>query len=74
MQVQTSNLSTMTVAITKISTSEGLAVLWRGINSVIVGAGPAHALSFATFEKCKLLFRNPLDNGHQISADGILKF
>lgn len=70
MQVFSSNLSSMTL-ISKISTSEGLSVLWRGLNSVIVGAGPAHALSFATFEKCKLLFRNPLENGHQIGADGI---
>ncbi|CAM0140560.1 Fe(2+) transporter [Umbelopsis sp. WA50703] len=27
--------------------------LWRGVNSVIVGAGPAHALHFATYEFCK---------------------
>lgn len=27
--------------------------LWRGIYSVILGAGPAHALHFATFEYCK---------------------
>jgi solute carrier family 25 iron transporter 28/37 len=27
--------------------------LWRGVNSVVVGAGPAHALHFATYEFCK---------------------
>ena len=30
--------------------------LWRGVNSVVVGAGPAHALHFATYEFCKDLF------------------
>ena len=60
----------MTVAISKISTSEGLSVLWRGINSVLLGAGPAHALSFAAYEKCKSILRDPLHDGHQIAADG----
>ncbi|CAO3609793.1 unnamed protein product [Cunninghamella echinulata] len=27
--------------------------LWRGVYSVIMGAGPAHALHFATYEYCK---------------------
>lgn len=27
--------------------------LWRGVYSVIVGAGPAHAVHFATYEYCK---------------------
>lgn len=27
--------------------------LWRGVNSVVMGAGPAHALHFATYEFCK---------------------
>ncbi|CAO3587463.1 unnamed protein product [Absidia cylindrospora] len=27
--------------------------LWRGVNSVVLGAGPAHALHFATYEYCK---------------------
>ncbi|KAH8548694.1 mitochondrial carrier domain-containing protein [Umbelopsis sp. PMI_123] len=30
--------------------------LWRGVNSVIMGAGPAHALHFATYEVCKEAF------------------
>jgi solute carrier family 25 iron transporter 28/37 len=50
---------------------QGLSSLWRGVNSVVVGAGPAHALSFATFEKCKLLFRDPHDTGHQVGADAL---
>lgn len=30
--------------------------LWRGVNSVVMGAGPAHALHFATYEVCKEAF------------------
>ncbi|RCI06361.1 Fe(2+) transporter [Rhizopus stolonifer] len=30
--------------------------LWRGVYSVIVGAGPAHAVHFATYEYCKEKF------------------
>ncbi|OBZ84987.1 putative mitochondrial carrier C8C9.12c [Choanephora cucurbitarum] len=30
--------------------------LWRGVNSVVMGAGPAHALHFATYEACKESF------------------
>lgn len=30
--------------------------LWRGVYSVIAGAGPAHALHFTTYEYCKELF------------------
>ncbi|RKO86087.1 mitochondrial carrier domain-containing protein, partial [Blyttiomyces helicus] len=43
-------------ALTRITTTEGFNTLWRGVNSVIVGAGPAHALYFATYEKCKEVF------------------
>ncbi|KAK3825145.1 MAG: mitochondrial carrier domain-containing protein [Benniella sp.] len=37
-------------AASRISTTEGARTLWRGVNSVIMGAGPAHALHFATLE------------------------
>ncbi|KAI8093454.1 mitochondrial carrier domain-containing protein [Halteromyces radiatus] len=30
--------------------------LWRGVYSVVMGAGPAHALHFATYEFCKVRF------------------
>lgn len=51
-------------AMTKISTTEGMLTLWRGVNSVIIGAGPSHALYFATYEKCKEIF-GANDLGHQ---------
>jgi solute carrier family 25 (mitochondrial iron transporter), member 28/37 len=37
-------------AISRIQSTEGLRTLWRGVNSVIVGAGPAHAVHFGTYE------------------------
>ncbi|CCK73603.1 Fe(2+) transporter NDAI_0G06200 [Naumovozyma dairenensis CBS 421] len=36
--------------ISKISTAEGSFALWKGVQSVILGAGPAHAVYFATYE------------------------
>lgn len=34
---------------------EGIGRLWRGVWSVVIGAGPAHALHFGTYEKAKQL-------------------
>ncbi|KTW31030.1 uncharacterized protein T551_01582 [Pneumocystis jirovecii RU7] len=36
--------------------SEGARSLWRGISSVVAGAGPAHALYFGTYEFVKYQF------------------
>ncbi|TPX34865.1 hypothetical protein SmJEL517_g02630 [Synchytrium microbalum] len=68
MQVLHSNVvyTTVTNAISRISTTEGLFSLWRGVSSVIVGAGPAHALYFATYEKCKVMFGADGDGHHPI--------
>jgi solute carrier family 25 iron transporter 28/37 len=41
--------------------------LWRGVNSVVMGAGPAHALHFATYEFCKDHFS---DGGNHLIASG----
>ncbi|KAI9290049.1 mitochondrial carrier domain-containing protein [Umbelopsis sp. AD052] len=41
--------------------------LWRGVNSVVMGAGPAHALHFATYEFCKDRFS---DGGNSLVASG----
>ena len=40
-------------AFTRISSTEGLRALWRGVSSVILGAGPAHAVHFGTYEAVK---------------------
>ncbi|KAJ3397414.1 Fe(2+) transporter, partial [Chytridiales sp. JEL 0842] len=45
--------SSVSQALSRIWTTEGFSALWRGVNSVVVGAGPAHALYFATYEHVK---------------------
>ncbi|KAJ2162805.1 Fe(2+) transporter [Coemansia sp. RSA 552] len=40
-------------ALKAISTTEGMRTLWRGVMSVVMGAGPAHAVYFATYEQTK---------------------
>ena len=42
-------------AFMRISSTEGLRALWRGVSSVILGAGPAHAVHFGTLEAVKEL-------------------
>lgn len=43
----------LTHAFSKIASTEGLSRLWRGIWSVVVGAGPSHAVYFASYEHMK---------------------
>jgi Mitochondrial carrier protein len=45
-----SGISNAMFTITKV---EGFRSLWRGLSSVVVGAGPAHAVYFATYETVK---------------------
>ena len=40
-------------AFTRISSTEGTKRLWRGVTSVVWGAGPAHAVYFGTYELAK---------------------
>ncbi|KAM6496921.1 Mitochondrial carrier domain containing protein [Amanita muscaria] len=42
-------------AFTRISSTEGMRALWRGVTSVVLGAGPAHAVHFGTLEAVKEL-------------------
>ncbi|OBZ73770.1 putative mitochondrial carrier C8C9.12c [Grifola frondosa] len=42
-------------AFTRISSTEGMRALWRGVSSVIMGAGPAHAVHFGAYEAVKEL-------------------
>lgn len=55
MQVaQTTNVYTGIVnAVSRISAAEGAFSLWRGITSMVMGAGPAHAVYFGVFEAVK---------------------
>ncbi|RKF55959.1 putative mitochondrial carrier C8C9.12c [Golovinomyces cichoracearum] len=53
----------------RIITGEGILSLWRGMSSVVVGAGPAHAVYFATYEAVKqLMGGNQTGAHHPIAA------
>lgn len=39
--------------ISTIATQEGSMALWKGVQSMVMGAGPAHAVYFATYEAMK---------------------
>jgi hypothetical protein len=50
----------------RILSTEGVCVLWRGVSSVIMGAGPAHAVHFGTDEAVKeMMGRNREGNANQ---------
>ncbi|KAI8802395.1 mitochondrial carrier [Cladochytrium replicatum] len=72
MQVFTSNpqaiYSSMGAALKRISTTEGVLTLYRGVTSVMVGAGPAHALYFSTYEQCKKVFGANGEGHHPIAS------
>ncbi|KAG0034190.1 Fe(2+) transporter [Podila clonocystis] len=55
-------------AANKITTTEGARTLWRGVNSVILGAGPAHALYFGTYEYAKQAFGGNESGHHPVAA------
>ena len=62
MQMATSKELSKSVvsSISMISSSEGAYALWRGVSSVVLGAGPAHAVYFSVFEASKTLMVNKL--------------
>jgi hypothetical protein len=61
--------SSLYQSLAKVSSGEGLMTLWRGVNSVILGAGPAHAVYFGTYEIVKELMGGNRE-GHQFVATG----
>ncbi|KAI5285684.1 Fe(2+) transporter [Ascosphaera acerosa] len=63
--------SGMSNAVSTISRIEGWRALWRGVSSVIAGAGPAHAVYFATYEFVKELAGGNVDAGHHPLAAGL---
>lgn len=54
--------SSLISSISKITSSEGAYALWRGVSSVVLGAGPAHAVYFSVFEASKTFLVNNLTN------------
>lgn len=60
-------------ALKKIVRTEGLGRPLRGINVTMVGAGPAHAMYFACYEKMKRTLSDIIqDGGNSHLANGIL--
>ncbi|KAG8630415.1 hypothetical protein KVT40_002034 [Elsinoe batatas] len=55
-------------AISTVSRAEGYLSLWRGISSVILGAGPAHAVYFATYEVVKQAMGGNAAGHHPLAA------
>lgn len=49
-------------SISKIASTEGAYSLWKGVSSVIMGAGPAHAVYFSVFEATKTFLVNRMTN------------
>ncbi|PIA13521.1 mitochondrial RNA splicing protein [Coemansia reversa NRRL 1564] len=57
-------------ALKVISTTEGMRSLWRGVMSVVLGAGPAHAVYFATYEQTKSILSGNQANSLAAGAAG----
>ncbi|KAI7482993.1 hypothetical protein KC367_g2245 [Hortaea werneckii] len=55
-------------AISTISRAEGYLSLWRGVSSVVLGAGPAHAVYFATYEVVKQAMGGNAAGHHPVAA------
>ncbi|KAI4134282.1 MAG: hypothetical protein LQ347_001665 [Umbilicaria vellea] len=51
-------------AVSTITRMEGIGSMWRGVTSVILGAGPAHAVYFATYEAVKQGMGGNVGNEH----------
>lgn len=72
MQVFTASQAAMYTGIgnafSRISATEGLRTLWKGVSSVILGAGPAHAVHFGTYEFVKELTGGNLEGSNWIST------
>ncbi|KAI0792124.1 mitochondrial carrier [Abortiporus biennis] len=58
-------------AFTRISSTEGMRALWRGVSSVIMGAGPAHAVHFGAYEFVKELAGGNEDGKNQWVATSL---
>lgn len=57
-----------------MAAGEGILSLWRGMSSVVVGAGPAHAVYFATYEAVKHLMGGNRVGVHHPLAAGETKY
>ncbi|KAJ3367786.1 Fe(2+) transporter [Kappamyces sp. JEL0680] len=56
MQFSSSITENVLSYMSKVYTTEGLRAFSRGLNTVVLSAGPAHALYFGAYEACKEQF------------------
>lgn len=59
-------LTTFSEHFRSVRLAEGVKSLWRGVGSVILGAGPAHAAHFGMYE-----FVRDIAGGHQDGFRGV---
>jgi hypothetical protein len=59
-------LTTFSQHLRSVSTGEGIRSLWRGVASVILGAGPAHAAHFGMYE-----FIREISGGREVGWWGV---
>jgi len=53
MQNMSRKSHSLNAEIRSVASTEGLGKLWRGVWSVVIGAGPAHAIYFASYEQSR---------------------
>lgn len=56
-------------SLTATAATEGPLLLWRGVGSVVAGAGPAHALYFAVFEALKTFLVNQTQDENRLFVE-----
>ncbi|KAK9459960.1 mitochondrial carrier domain-containing protein [Lipomyces oligophaga] len=66
-----SSYSGISNAISRISATEGVRALWRGVTSVVIGAGPAHAVYFGVYEVTKQYFGGNEGSGYHPIATSL---
>ncbi|WVO13649.1 hypothetical protein L204_101270 [Cryptococcus depauperatus] len=64
-------LETVSQHLRSISTTEGLRSLWRGVASVILGAGPAHAAHFGMYEFVREISGGRSDGWHGVVGTAV---
>ena len=61
-------------ALARIVRYEGIRNTLRGLNAVVAGAGPAHAMYFACYEKVKKTLSHSGSGNHLVHGNGGMSF
>jgi solute carrier family 25 iron transporter 28/37 len=67
-------LQTISAHVRAVATTDGLRSLWRGVASVIMGAGPAHAAHFGMYEFVREISGGRGDGWWGVGGTGKLAF